>query len=86
MTQDTDLLHITTLFPGLPVRPIGPGDDVVVSEQALQDWLTRYIAEEKPIAYEQGRQDMNNLYRDGGIIGRKFLDKRTSKPQETEHE
>lgn len=32
-------LKITSTFPGLPVRPIGPGDDVVISEEAFEDWL-----------------------------------------------
>lgn len=32
-------VEITALFPGLRTRPIGPGDDIVVSEQVLSDWI-----------------------------------------------
>lgn len=39
--QDTEV-EITTQFPGLRVRPIGPGDDIVVSAQVLEDWLATH--------------------------------------------
>lgn len=32
-------LRIVEQFPGLPVRSIGPGDDVVVSAEQLEKWL-----------------------------------------------
>ncbi len=32
-------LEIKTQFPGLPVRAIGPSDDVVVSVEALARWI-----------------------------------------------
>lgn len=66
--QDTEA-EITTQFPGLRVRPIGPGDDVVVSAQVLEDWLAAHDKEVADVARINEEKLLLDAINDMGKMG-----------------
>lgn len=60
--MNRELPHIILRFPGLPVRAIGPGDDVVVSAEALAVWIDQYAYEYASAQVAAERKEIKELF------------------------
>lgn len=81
--QNTEA-EITTQFPGLRVRPIGPGDDIVVSAQVLEEWLAAHdqevVLQTKFAIHDEYWHSQNYIARHG--VGELSLDLRIAAKKE----